>query len=53
MKGTCFTFTPEDPMISGVSYRIIIPSTVRSLLGGTPSNTVMRDFTVNIDKFVP
>ena len=53
MKGTCFTFTPEDPMISGVSYRIIIPSTVRSLLGGTPSNTVMRDFTVNIDNFVP
>lgn len=53
MKGTCFNFTPADSMKSGVSYRIIIPSTIRSLLGRTPSNTIMRDFTVTTDNFVP
>lgn len=46
MKGTCFTFVPDRPLSPGV-YRIITPSSLRSVSGKRPSNGVVRDFIMN------
>ena len=50
MKGTCFSFSPDQALKEGESYRIIVPTTICSVSGESPSATVTRVFVVSQHK---
>ena len=46
MKGTCFTFMPEQSLRAGVSYSVNVPANLRSISGKSPSRQMKRDFRI-------
>ena len=47
MKGTCFSFYPNQPLKEGESYRISVPTAISSISGERPSAAVTRTFIVS------